>query len=102
MVRKLIAFDAETWHALRRLSDDSKTSLEALCETAFSDLLKKHGRPVRQGGNDARPKRSPSEAGRLGGHAGPCRRVMSSCSSSARARAKTNSDQPSRVRRKER
>jgi len=46
IVRKLIAFDTETWHALRLLSRDSKTPLDALCEAAFVDLLKKHGRPV--------------------------------------------------------
>jgi hypothetical protein len=44
--RKLIAFDAETWHALRRLSQDSMRSLQDLADEAFRDLLKKHGRPV--------------------------------------------------------
>jgi hypothetical protein len=44
--RKLIAFDAETWHALRRLSQDSCKSIQELADEAFADLLKKHGRPV--------------------------------------------------------
>jgi len=67
-VRKLIAFDAETWHALRLLSGDSMKSLQELADEAFGDLLKKHGRPVtlqqalreslrRQPANDPRPKR---------------------------------------------
>jgi hypothetical protein len=68
--RKLIAFDAETWHALRLLSTDSMKSLQELAEEAFADLLKKHGRPVglqealkeslrRRPANDPRPKRNP-------------------------------------------
>jgi len=67
-VRKLIEFDAETWHALRLLSGDSMRSLQELADEAFGDLLKKHGRPVtlkqalreslrRQPANDPRPKR---------------------------------------------
>jgi hypothetical protein len=67
-VRKLIEFDAETWHALRLLSGDSMKSLQELADEAFGDLLKKHGRPVtlkealreslrRQPANDPRPKR---------------------------------------------
>ena len=66
--RKLVAFDAETWHALQLLSRDSMKSLQELAEEAFGDLLKKHGRPVslkqalresarRQPANDQRPRR---------------------------------------------
>ena len=66
--RKLIEFDAETWHALRLLAGDSMKSLQELAEEAFADLLEKHGRPVtlkqalkeslrRQPANDPRPKR---------------------------------------------
>jgi hypothetical protein len=45
-LRKLIAFDAETWHALRGLSQDSMKSLQDLADEAFRDLLRKHGRPT--------------------------------------------------------
>ena len=66
--RKLIEFDAETWHALRLLAGDSMKSLQELAEEAFADLLKKHGRPVtlkqalkeslrRQPDNDPSPSR---------------------------------------------
>ena len=66
--RKLIAFDAETWHALQMLGRDSVKSLQELADEAFSDLLKKHDRPVtlkqalrqsarRQPANDAAPRR---------------------------------------------
>jgi len=44
--RKLIEFDAETWHALHRLSQDGLKSLQDLADEAFTDLLRKHGRPV--------------------------------------------------------
>jgi hypothetical protein len=44
--RKLVAFDPETWHALQLLGRDSMKSLQELADEAFSDLLRKHGRPV--------------------------------------------------------
>jgi hypothetical protein len=66
--RKLIAFDAETWHALQLLGRDSLKSLQELADEAFTDLLKKHDRPVtlkqalrqsarRHAANDALPQR---------------------------------------------
>ena len=66
--RKLVEFDAETWHALQLLSHDSMKSLQELADEAFADLLRKHGRPVnlkqalresarRQPANDPRPRR---------------------------------------------
>ena len=44
--RKLVEFDAETWHALHHLSQDSMKSLQDLADEAFRDLLRKHGRPA--------------------------------------------------------
>jgi hypothetical protein len=44
--RKLIEFDAESWHALALLSQDSLKSLQELADEAFADLLKKHRRPT--------------------------------------------------------
>jgi hypothetical protein len=44
--RKLIELDAETWHALQLLGRDSMKTLQELADEAFSDLLRKHGRPV--------------------------------------------------------
>jgi len=66
--RKLIAFDAETWHALQMLGRDSVKTLQELADEAFADLLKKHDRPVtlkqalrqsvrRTPANDAAPRR---------------------------------------------
>ena len=45
-VRRRIAFDAETWHALDRLAKDRMSTLQELAEEAFRDLLKKHRRPT--------------------------------------------------------
>jgi hypothetical protein len=45
-VRKRIAFDLATWHALHQLSLDSMKSLQELSDEAFRDLLKKHRRPA--------------------------------------------------------
>jgi hypothetical protein len=65
--RKLIEFDAGTWHALHQLAKDSVKSLQELADEAFADLLRKHGRPTdlkqalkesarRLPANDARPR----------------------------------------------
>jgi hypothetical protein len=44
--RKIIEFDAETWHALQLLGRDSMKTLQELADEAFADLLRKHGRPA--------------------------------------------------------
>ena len=44
--RKLIAFDAETWHALDLLAKDSFKTVQELADEAFTDLLRKHNRPT--------------------------------------------------------
>lgn len=44
--RKLIEFDNETFTALKLLAADSMSTLQELADEAFSDLLKKHHRPV--------------------------------------------------------
>jgi hypothetical protein len=45
-LRKRIAFDHLTWHALDRLAKDRMVELQDLADEAFRDLLKKHPRPV--------------------------------------------------------
>ena len=44
--RKLVEFDAPTWHGLNLLSRESMKSFQELADEAFRDLLKKHRRPV--------------------------------------------------------
>lgn len=44
-VRKLIAFDPETWRTIDILARDRMQSWQELADEAFRDLLKKHGRP---------------------------------------------------------
>jgi non-homologous end joining protein Ku len=45
-LRKLIAFDDETFDKLRQLARDRKATVQELADEAFGDLLKKHGIPV--------------------------------------------------------
>jgi hypothetical protein len=44
--RKLVEFDAPTWHALNLLSRGSRKSFQQLADEAFPDLLQKQGRPT--------------------------------------------------------
>jgi hypothetical protein len=44
--RKLVEFDAQTWHALNLLSRESKKTFQELADEAFRDLLQKQGRPT--------------------------------------------------------
>jgi hypothetical protein len=46
VVRKLIAFDDDTFDKLKQLARDRMATLQELADEAFADLLKKHGIPV--------------------------------------------------------
>ena len=46
-IRRRIEFDADTWHALNRLSLNSGKRLQDLADEAFREFLKKHRRPVK-------------------------------------------------------
>jgi hypothetical protein len=45
-VRKLIAFDDDTFDKLKQLGRDRMGTLQELADEAFTDLLSKHGIPV--------------------------------------------------------
>jgi len=45
-VRKLIAFDDDTFDKLRQLARDRMATIQELADEAFADLLRKHGIPV--------------------------------------------------------
>lgn len=45
-MRKLIAFDDDTFDKLKQVARDRMASLQELADEAFADLLKKHGIPV--------------------------------------------------------
>jgi hypothetical protein len=45
-VRKLIAFDDDTYDKLKQLGRDRMGTLQELADEAFADLLRKHGIPV--------------------------------------------------------
>lgn len=46
IVRKLIAFDDDTFDKLKQLARDRMATIQELADEAFADLLKKHGIPV--------------------------------------------------------
>ena len=45
-MRKLIAFDDDTFDKLRQLGRDRMATIQELADEAFGDLLKKHGIPI--------------------------------------------------------
>jgi non-homologous end joining protein Ku len=46
VVRKLIAFDDDTFDKLRQLGRDRMATIQELADEAFADVLKKHGIPI--------------------------------------------------------
>jgi hypothetical protein len=46
MPGKRVQFDEETWNALDLLARDRMQDFQELADEAFSDLLRKHGRPT--------------------------------------------------------
>ena len=45
-MRKLIAFDDDTFDKLKQLGRDRMATIQELADEAFADVLKKHGVPV--------------------------------------------------------
>ena len=45
-MRKLIAFDDDTFDRLKQLARDRMATFQELADEAFADLLRKHGIPV--------------------------------------------------------
>jgi hypothetical protein len=45
-VRKLIAFDEDTFDKLKQLGRDRMATIQELADEAFADLFKKHGIPI--------------------------------------------------------
>jgi hypothetical protein len=46
VVRKLIAFEDDTFDKLKQLGRDRMATIQDLADEAFTDVLKKHGIPV--------------------------------------------------------
>jgi hypothetical protein len=64
MPGKRVQFDDETWQQIDVLGRDQMKDFQELADEAFSDLLKKHGRPLdlkdalrRSAGVSAAPRR---------------------------------------------
>jgi len=76
-VRKLIAFDDDTFDKLKQLARDRMGNIQELADEAFADLLRKHGIPVdlkdalRKSAGFAKP-RAPGNA-----RSGPARKPKS-------------------------
>jgi len=45
-MRKLIAFDDDTFDKLKQLARDRMATFQELADEAFADVLKKHGVPI--------------------------------------------------------
>lgn len=45
-MRKLIAFDDDTFDKLKQLGRDRMATIQELADEAFADLLRKHGIPI--------------------------------------------------------
>lgn len=45
-MRKLIAFDEDTFDKLKQLARDRMATIQELADEAFADLMKKHGIPI--------------------------------------------------------
>lgn len=45
-MRKMIAFDDDTFDKLKQLGRDRMATLQELADEAFADLLRKHGIPI--------------------------------------------------------
>jgi len=45
-VRKLIAFDDDTFHKLTQLGRDRMATIQELADEAFEGVLRKHGVPI--------------------------------------------------------
>ena len=45
-MRKLIAFDDDTFDKLKQLGRDRMATIQELADEAFADVLKKHGIPI--------------------------------------------------------
>jgi len=76
-LRKLIAFDDDTFDKLRQLARDRMATFQELADEAFADLLKKHGIPLDL--KDALRKSAAVEAAPAKGNArsGPVRKAKS-------------------------
>jgi hypothetical protein len=78
LVRKLIAFDDDTFDKLTQLGRDRMATIQELADEAFADVLRKHGVPIDL--KDALRKsalRANKSAARVDGNAGGSRKTRS-------------------------
>ena len=69
-MRKLIAFDDDTFAKLTQLGRDRMATIQELADEAFADVLKKHGIPIdlkdalRESARNAPPGKAKSPLGK--------------------------------------
>ncbi len=69
-MRKLIAFDEDTFAKLAQLGRDRMATIQELADEAFADVLKKHGIPIdlrdalRKSARNAPPGKAKSPPGK--------------------------------------
>ena len=85
-MRKLIAFDDDTFDKLKQLGRDRMATIQDLADEAFADVLKKHGVPVdlkdalRKSARNASSKNASSEnaaASKAAAKSSPSRKTKS-------------------------
>jgi hypothetical protein len=75
-VRKLIAFDDETFDKLKQLGRDRMATIQELADEAFADVLRKHGIPLdlkdalRKSARSASPAEAPAKKNATSNHQG--------------------------------
>ena len=81
-MRKLIAFDDDTFDKLTQLGRDRMATIQELADEAFADVLKKHGIPDRPQGCATQERRGLAARGAEKNHDG-----------AAKAKSKTRKSQ---------
>jgi hypothetical protein len=75
-VRKLIAFDDETFDKLKQLGRDRMATIQELADEAFADVLRKHGIPLdlkdalRKSARSTSPAEAPAKKNAKSNHQG--------------------------------
>jgi hypothetical protein len=76
-MRKLIAFDDDTFDKLKQLARDRMATFQELADEAFADLLRKHGIPIDLKDALRKSARLMADAAKAGGGPKPSRKAKS-------------------------
>ena len=76
-MRKLIAFDDDTFDKLKQLARDRMATFQELADEAFADLLRKHGIPIDLKDALRKSARLAAEPGKTSGRPKPAQKTKS-------------------------